>query len=128
MTTITMTPPTVARTFARIAALAGTVALRVVNVVRAYLNRRDIQVLAGLDERMLADIGLTKGDVRDAVAEPLWRDPTNLLVNRVRERRQWRGSRGEEGGFRFVEAPPMIPHLEIGLRAGKLSQLSTRYR
>jgi uncharacterized protein YjiS (DUF1127 family) len=127
MTTITITPPTAARTFARIAALAGTVALRVVNVVRAYLNRRDIQVLAGLDERMLADIGLTKGDVRDAVAEPLWRDPTNLLVNRVRERRQWRGSRGDEGGFRLVEAPSMIPHLEMGLRAGKLSQLSPRY-
>ncbi len=126
MTTLTMTPPTAAKTFARIAELAGTVALRTVNFLRAYFNRRDLQVLAGFDDRMLADIGLTRGDVRDAVAEPLWRDPTNILVARAQERRLSR--RGPApGGFRIAGAPSLIPDLETGLRAGKLTQLPTRY-
>jgi uncharacterized protein YjiS (DUF1127 family) len=126
MTTITMTPPTAAKTFARIAELAGTVALRTVNFLRAYFNRRDLQVLAGFDDRMLADIGLTRGDVRDAVAEPLWRDPTNILVTRAQERRLSR-RRPAPGGFRIAGAPSLIPDLEAGLRAGKLTQLPTRY-
>jgi uncharacterized protein YjiS (DUF1127 family) len=126
MTTLTMTPPTAAKTFARIADLAGTVALRTVNFLRAYFNRRDMQVLAGFDDRMLADIGLTRGDVRDAVAEPLWRDPTNILVARAQERRLSR-RRPAPGGFRIAGAPSLIPDLEAGLRAGKLTQLPTRY-
>ena len=32
------------------------------------------------NDRMLSDIGLTRGDVADAYAEPLWRDPTALLA------------------------------------------------
>jgi hypothetical protein len=43
-------------------------------------------VLASLDERALADMGLTRADVRDAVAQPLWRDPTAVLAQRRRER------------------------------------------
>ena len=43
--------------------------------------------LPGLDDRMLADIGLTRGDVRDAYSEPVWRDPTAILVSRAQERR-----------------------------------------
>jgi uncharacterized protein YjiS (DUF1127 family) len=126
MTTTTMTPPTAATTSGRIAELAGTVALRIVDFVRAYRNRRDLQILAGFDDRMLADIGLTRGDVRDAVAEPLWRDPTNILVSRVHERRGTRRRRPDHGGFRIAGAPSLIPDLEIGLRAGKLTQLPTR--
>ena len=45
-------------------------------VSRALKNRRDAAMLAGMDDRMLADIGLTRSDLRDAYAEPLWRDPT----------------------------------------------------
>ena len=127
MTTITMTPPTAAKTFARIAELAGTVALRTVNFLRAYFNRRDVQVLAGFDDRMLADIGLTRGDVRDAVAEPLWRDPTNILIARAQERRLSRRIRPAPAGFRIAGAPSLIPDLEVGLRSGKLTQLPTRY-
>jgi hypothetical protein len=36
---------------------------------------------------MLADIGLTRRDVREAFSEPPWRDPTVLLVNRIARRR-----------------------------------------
>ena len=126
MNTITMTRPTGAKPFARIAESAGTVVLHVVDFVRAYLNRRDIHTLAGFDDRMLADIGLTKSDVRDAIAEPLWRDPTAVLVSRVRERRLARRPGPEQKGFRFVDAPALVPEVELGLRAGKLTQLSHR--
>src|SRR5262245_59120173 len=118
MNTVTMTPWSAAKAFTRIAELAGAGALRVVDFVRAYLNRRDLQILAGFDDRMLADIGLTKSDVRDAVAEPLWRDPTVVLVGRVRERRLSRRPGLEQGGTRFVDAPALIPDAELGLRAG----------
>jgi uncharacterized protein YjiS (DUF1127 family) len=127
MTTLTMTQPTAAGVFARIAGVAGTVGLRLVNFVRAYLNRRDMQVLAGFDDRMLADIGLTRGDLRDAVSEPLWRDPSHVLVMRARERRVARRRGPDQGGIRFVGAPSMVPDREFGLRAGKLSQVIGRY-
>jgi uncharacterized protein YjiS (DUF1127 family) len=52
-----------------------------------FKNRRDAVRLADLDDRMLADIGLTRCDLRDAYAEPLWRDPTDVLARRSAERR-----------------------------------------
>jgi uncharacterized protein YjiS (DUF1127 family) len=54
---------------------------------RAVRNRRAAAGLAGLDDHMLADIGLTRSDLRDAYAEPLWHDPTDLLASRAAERR-----------------------------------------
>ena len=39
--------------------------------------------LARADDRMLRDIGLTRSDLRDAAAEPLYRDPTAVLAGRV---------------------------------------------
>ncbi len=31
--------------------------------------------------------GITRSDLRDAYAEPLWRDPTYILASRAQERR-----------------------------------------
>ena len=59
-------------------------------IVRALKNRRDATRLSEFDSRMLADIGLTSSDLRDAYAEPLWRDPTDILARRARERRRHR--------------------------------------
>ena len=59
-------------------------------LVRALKNRRDAHRLAGLDDRMLADIGLTRSDLHDAYAEPLWHDPTDVLAQRAAERRRSR--------------------------------------
>jgi uncharacterized protein YjiS (DUF1127 family) len=56
-------------------------------MVRAFRNRRVAATLAGLDDHMLADIGLTRSDLRDAYSEPLWHDPTDLLASRAAERR-----------------------------------------
>jgi uncharacterized protein YjiS (DUF1127 family) len=66
--------------------LAGvTAAVR--KIGKALKNRQDAAMLASMDDRMLSDIGLTRSDLRDAYAEPLWRDPTSILAIRARERR-----------------------------------------
>ena len=79
-------------------------------VLRAIKNRRDAAILASLDQRMLSDIGLTQADVRDAFAEPFWRDPTANMAHRAVERRHRCGDRL---GFqtRRDECPSMIPDL-----------------
>ena len=57
---------------------------------RAMRHRREANVLAHLDRHMLADIGITRSDLRDAFSAPLWADPTELLNERVNERRRQR--------------------------------------
>lgn len=61
--------------------------------VRLLKNRRNARMLAGMDDRMLADIGLTRSDLRDAYAQPLWRDPTDVLAGRARDKRIYRRGR-----------------------------------
>ena len=86
-------------------AVTGIVIARVRGLSQMIKNRRDAATLAGLDDRMLADIGLTRGDVRDAVSEPVWRDPTAILVSRAQERRVNR--RGLV--FGIADAPSIVP-------------------
>ena len=63
-------------------------ATRALTRVFAWMERaRSRRQLAELDDRMLADIGLSRGDLRDAFALPPWRDPGGLLARRVAERR-----------------------------------------
>lgn len=66
--------------------LAGVLAA-VRKVGQVLKNRHDATMLAQFDDRMLADMGITRSDLRDAYAEPLWRDPTHILASRVHERR-----------------------------------------
>jgi uncharacterized protein YjiS (DUF1127 family) len=56
-------------------------------IARARRHRRQAVMLAGLDRHMLADIGITRADIRDAFSEPFWEDPTALLRERALERR-----------------------------------------
>jgi uncharacterized protein YjiS (DUF1127 family) len=118
MTMQTLPLPTTTA-LARISGLAGKAARPLVALVRAYKNRRDMAILASFDDRMLQDVGLTRGDLRDAVAEPLWRDPTSVLVKRARERRfagsGFRGAlygwvkRPRDGSAKLAGAPPLAP-------------------
>lgn len=88
MTTAYPVLPIAAGTLAR--ALGNAVNFAIVSVkavLRAVRHRRDAQMLAGLDGRMLADIGITRADVNDAFSAPLWEDPTALLSERAIERR-----------------------------------------
>ncbi len=85
-------------------------------VVQGYRNRRDAALLAGLDDRMLSDIGLTRGDLRDAFSEPMWRDPTAVLVSRAEERRQTRGRVCKTLQLSPLIAPSVIPEAEAFCR------------
>jgi len=73
----------------------------------ALKNRRQAAMLANMDERMLRDIGLTRSDLRDAYAEPLWRDPTDILAGRVQDRRRSRPAPDRKA---FFASPPLVPH------------------
>jgi len=89
--------------------VAGIVVERVRAVLRTLKNRRDATILAGMDEHMLADIGLTRGDVRDAFSEPVWRDPTAVLVSRAHERRINRRRLDKGLVEKSFDAPSIVP-------------------
>jgi uncharacterized protein YjiS (DUF1127 family) len=67
--------------------LAGRARRGLKQLAEKVKNRRDAMRLVELDDRMLADIGLNRSDLRDAFALPPWRDPGGLLARRVAERR-----------------------------------------
>jgi len=67
--------------------VVATIVRAVKLLVRGVQHRREAAALAHLDAHMLADIGLTRSDLRDAAAQPLWDDPTTLLRARALERR-----------------------------------------
>jgi uncharacterized protein YjiS (DUF1127 family) len=77
-----------------ITALAISAAIRARRNLKRLLvrlkNRHDAMRLAGLDDRMLADIGLNRSDLRDAFSELPWRDPSDVLARRAAERRSSR--------------------------------------
>jgi uncharacterized protein YjiS (DUF1127 family) len=79
---------------------------------RAIKHRRAAQALARFDDRMLADIGLTRADLRDAYAESLWGDPTLRLRARALERRLAR--HGISHGFapERAFASPLAPKVD----------------
>lgn len=109
MTAITETSKTAAAPVAQgLIALAGVVVRRLRQFALAAKHRHDAATLAGLDDRMLADIGLTRGDLRDAFSQPLWSDPTAVLVNRVSERRAYR-RRASAADVSPMTAPSIVP-------------------
>jgi uncharacterized protein YjiS (DUF1127 family) len=60
-------------------------------VLKAWKSRKEIANLADFDDHMLADLGLTRGDVRDALHLPLSSDPGREL--------QFRASRNVRSGW-----------------------------
>ena len=61
--------------------------------IRIANHRRVLATLGQFDDRELADIGLTRQDLRDATALPLAADPTNLFTDRAQERAALRAQR-----------------------------------
>jgi len=84
--------PLAAATLARgVAGLTAVVANWSLRLARALRHRHEARVLAGLDQHMLADIGITRADVSDAFSRPLWEDPTAVLIERAGDRRRFSG-------------------------------------
>ncbi len=88
MSALTTPVDTAARFAPPVAILAATLRRFRRRLVAAWRRRNDITLLASFDDFMLKDIGLTRGDLNDALAEPPWRDATAVLVRRQRERRR----------------------------------------
>ena len=68
-------------------ALAGRTKRGLKQLAEKIRNRHDSMRLAELDDRMLADIGLNRSDLRDAYALPPWQDPSDVLARRAAARR-----------------------------------------
>jgi uncharacterized protein YjiS (DUF1127 family) len=103
-------PAAFGRILARVAhaMLRGIAAARLRQVARTLRHRREAEILAALDEHMLADIGLNRADLRDAFSEPLWRDPTSVLGQRADERRvRARSPSPSRASVPAVAAPPV---------------------
>jgi uncharacterized protein YjiS (DUF1127 family) len=90
-------------------AITGSLVVRARQLAQMVKNRRDATMLAGLDDRMLADIGLTRGDLRDAYSEPVWSDPTAILVSRAHERRVNRRRASIGFAEKVFDAPSIVP-------------------
>jgi len=73
------------------AAFAARFAATLRRLAVAWGNHRGLVMLARLDDHALRDIGLSRSDVRDALEQPWWNDPTDTLLERRRaERRESR--------------------------------------
>ena len=92
-----------------VTAITGSMVVRARQVAQIVKHRRDAATLAGLDDRMLSDIGLTRGDLRDAYSEPVWSDPTAVLVNRAHERRVNRRRVSIGIAEKIFDSPSIIP-------------------
>ena len=85
-------------------AALGQFARSLVDLAKALRHRREIKHLAEFDERMLADIGLTRSDVTSALDEPLTRNPSWVLVRRAE-----RHSRSERLAPSARPVRPVVP-------------------
>ena len=94
MRTYFPTLPIGAGTLARgLAVITTALAHQLKALARVRRNRKEAAALAGLDPRMLKDIGISRADLNDAFSSPFWEDPTSLLRERAIERRINRGLR-----------------------------------
>jgi uncharacterized protein YjiS (DUF1127 family) len=73
--------------YARFVLALSQIARAIVAFARTLANRGDVRTLLEMDDRCLKDIGLTRGDVIGALAEPLATDPSRILLVRSLERR-----------------------------------------
>ncbi len=76
-------------------------------LVKAFKDRREVMNLAEFDDRMLADIGLTRDDVRSALEEPMHLSPSWVLVRRADRR-----ARFERAAAPARKTRPAVPFVK----------------
>jgi uncharacterized protein YjiS (DUF1127 family) len=74
--------------------------------VAGMKHRKGLAALANFDDRALADIGLTRSDLYDALAQRVWDDPTSMLECRRTARRDLTRGAPKEASSRHV--PEML--------------------
>ncbi len=79
------------------------------DLARARRHRREARALAGLDRRMLTDIGVAPADLRDAFSSRFWEDPTEILRARADERRNGRPSPRRQVAMTVNDVAPLQP-------------------
>jgi uncharacterized protein YjiS (DUF1127 family) len=109
-----------------IAAIARPISRRAQQFYRACKHRRDLAVLAELDDRMLADIGLTRSDLSEAIGQPWWRAPTAALPRRAaaaplnemgsKIKRWWLGGDKNRRALAALDDDQLCNLSEIGLQ------------
>jgi uncharacterized protein YjiS (DUF1127 family) len=70
--------------------------------LRVVAARQVLARFGAMDDRELADIGLSRQDVRDATALALGEDPSGMFAARARERRSRRPSTSESAVARAI--------------------------
>jgi len=93
-------------------ALLGQLAAR---VWRVFNNRRQFAELSDWSDEQLKDIGLTRSDVRRALALPFYSDPTSLVSGSAAQR--------ENLPLRAANAPQEASVISL-VKAGKTGQLA----
>ncbi len=88
---------------ARVADAARAGLRTVTNIARAFAHRRELAALGSLNDHMLKDMGIDRSDLRDAASQPLWADPTQILVSRSVERRAAHLLRARAAARRIAE-------------------------
>lgn len=90
-----------------------------VAIKAAIAHRRLVRHLAGFDDHMLRDIGLTRSDVHSAMAESMFGDPTVRLSTLAYEARTGRqaNARDERRWARMIADTDSHAAAEIDRRA-----------
>lgn len=108
---MTTTLKTTTRTFTGFATLSGVarVALRTAAAGWAVIrNRSRVRQLGELDDYLLADMGLTRADLRDAYSVPIHHDPSLRLAVLVHEHRAQTTETRPRGRRGDASAPPSL--------------------
>lgn len=87
-TTCQLTTPASSAPRAAVTVRIVKVGKTVLAALRAWMRRRELMAaVAGMDEHMLRDIGVTGQDISAALSVPLWEDPTAHLAQLAAERK-----------------------------------------
>ncbi|NWG22961.1 MAG: DUF1127 domain-containing protein [Pseudorhodoplanes sp.] len=77
-------------------------------LVEARRRRRDLAMLLEMDNRLLADIGLTRDEVRVAARTPWWGTPV-ALAEAASRREEAMAEVRRQAALRMVRARPITP-------------------
>jgi len=100
------------------------VAVVVAGAWMAYRNRRAVHRLLHVDDHMLADIGITRGDVLASLSGSAFEDASTRLGALARERREGRAAQRREILAETRRTPPTGGGLRLSGGAAVLDRVA----